>query len=286
MNNGSVESLKWSTRCGLSPKVLPDLPDRGLAEPGPLRHLRAGPVRRVRWRGLQGCHDHVFSTWSTLIVRGRPGRSSSSSPSRRCSMNHLRHLPTVAGEQRSCSTTVLLSAPAAHASTIFDRSASAWAEVARRASRVSCSRSQDEFGLGASGTSHTPEADGDESRVGDSHQGAKLAQADPAVQGRCCGQVADHLCDRRGDRPVGPGSGLAVARGPDPRTDRLRRGPGSPLDGGTGLAWQECGPGVAKRMTGSVIAYAAGSSIGPSLSGVVEGDFGLLPPLSPQARSR
>jgi hypothetical protein len=36
------------------------------------------------------------STWSSLIVRGRPGRGSSSKPSRRSARNRDRHFATVA----------------------------------------------------------------------------------------------------------------------------------------------------------------------------------------------
>ena len=43
----------------LGPEVLPDLPDRGLAQPGPLRHLRPRPVGGVHRRRLQRRHDHV-----------------------------------------------------------------------------------------------------------------------------------------------------------------------------------------------------------------------------------
>jgi hypothetical protein len=65
------------------------------------------------------------STWSTLIVAGRPGRGSSTKPSSRSAMNRRRHLPTVASLTRSCAATALLDEPSAHANTILDRNANA-----------------------------------------------------------------------------------------------------------------------------------------------------------------
>ena len=56
-------------------------------------------------------------------------------------MNRARHLPTVTGLQPSRTATVLLSAPSAHASTIFDRSANACDDFARRDHDTSWERS-------------------------------------------------------------------------------------------------------------------------------------------------
>jgi hypothetical protein len=81
------------------------------------------------------------STCSAVIDDGRPGRGSSASPSRRASTNRARHLPTICTETPSSSATAVFDRPSAHASTILDRSASACAEVRRRAHRCSCSRS-------------------------------------------------------------------------------------------------------------------------------------------------
>ena len=77
------------------------------------------------------------STWSSRIDGGRPGRGSSASPSSRRAANRLRHLLTVAGSIRRSAAACLFVAPPAHASTIFARSASACAVLARRAHRVS-----------------------------------------------------------------------------------------------------------------------------------------------------
>jgi hypothetical protein len=43
-----VGELEVINPVGLELELLPDLPDRRLRQPGPLRHLRATPVRRVR----------------------------------------------------------------------------------------------------------------------------------------------------------------------------------------------------------------------------------------------
>ncbi len=111
---------------------------------------RVGPVRgdldlaerRHAARVLgQGPGAPPADPCSTVIEGGRPGRGSSQSPSRRSVTNRARHLPTVAGAQPSRAATVLLSAPSAQASTIFDRSANACADLARRDQRTSCSRS-------------------------------------------------------------------------------------------------------------------------------------------------
>ena len=140
MNNGSVDSLKWSTRWGLSPKSFQILPIVVFDSP-----VRCAIFALLQWVAFEGVDSNVAtitsSTWSTLIERGRPGRSSSSRPSRRCSMNRRRHFETVLAEHRNCSATILLSWPSAQASTILQRSANACADVARRASRVNCSRS-------------------------------------------------------------------------------------------------------------------------------------------------
>ena len=81
------------------------------------------------------------SICSSAIVRGPPGRGSSSSPSSRLSMNRRRHLPTVAGATPIFTATCWLSRPWAQANTIFDRDAKNCADFARRDQRTSCSRS-------------------------------------------------------------------------------------------------------------------------------------------------
>src|SRR6195256_266301 len=81
------------------------------------------------------------STRSMLTDAGRPGRSSSASPSRRAATNLARYLPTVTGAHRSCAATSLLLKPCAHANTILHRNANAWADFARLDQRSNVARS-------------------------------------------------------------------------------------------------------------------------------------------------
>src|ERR1019366_9142878 len=130
-NSGSEESLNPFTRCGLSSKAFQIRPIVVLDNPE-----RLAIDARDQCVALRGVSSSVAtttaSTASTLIVAGRPGRGSSSSPSRRSATNRLRHFPTVATAQFSCAATSLLSVPFAQASTILDRSAKAWEDFARR----------------------------------------------------------------------------------------------------------------------------------------------------------
>jgi hypothetical protein len=73
------------------------------------------------------------STLSSRIDGGRPGRGSSTRPSRRLARNRRRHRATVFSVTRSSAATFLLSLPSAQASTILARSASACELFARRA---------------------------------------------------------------------------------------------------------------------------------------------------------
>ena len=88
-----------------------------------------------------GFDSRVFtmtaSTMSSVIVRGAPGRGSSSSPSGPCSRNRLRHLPTVRAVSPRSVATALLERPSAALSTMRARCASACAVLGRRTQRVS-----------------------------------------------------------------------------------------------------------------------------------------------------
>jgi hypothetical protein len=81
------------------------------------------------------------STCSIVTDGGRPGRSSSTSPSRRCFTNLVRHLVTVVGCTRRSVAICLLGTPSAQASTILQRCANACEDFARCAHRCSWSRS-------------------------------------------------------------------------------------------------------------------------------------------------
>ena len=60
----------------------------------------------------------TFSTCSAVTVAGRPGRGSSTRPTRRCSRNRDRRLPTVGRLTSSRSATTVFASPAALSNTI------------------------------------------------------------------------------------------------------------------------------------------------------------------------
>jgi uncharacterized protein (DUF3084 family) len=140
MNCGSVDSLKVSTRWGLSPNAR----QIRLIADWDMPSLRAR-LRVDQWVASVGVVSKVMtstrSTCSSLIVRGAPGRGSSTSPSSRWATNRARHLITVDRATPSCRATWLLEVPSAQASTIRHRNANAWALLGRSAQRcsVACS---------------------------------------------------------------------------------------------------------------------------------------------------
>ena len=81
------------------------------------------------------------STCSSLIVRGRPGRGSSSRPSSRSAAKRERHRAAMPREIPRRSAISVLFSPSAAANTIRERWARAWALVRRRAQASSCARS-------------------------------------------------------------------------------------------------------------------------------------------------
>ena len=130
-----------SAQVRLEVERAPDPPDRRLRQPAALGHRRPRPVRRVP-RLCSSVATTTSSTLSSRIDGGRPGRGSSTRPSSRSREEPRRHLPTVVRRHPQIAATCLLVAPgSAHASTIRARNASACADFARRAHRVSCSRS-------------------------------------------------------------------------------------------------------------------------------------------------
>ena len=129
-----------SARCGLSSNVRQIRPIVDFDSPD----FRAIDARDqcVAFFGVSSrVATTTASTCSTLINGGRPGRGSSTNPSNRSATNRLRHLPTVAGETRSRTATVLLSRLSAQANTIRERNANACADFARLDHRTSWSRS-------------------------------------------------------------------------------------------------------------------------------------------------
>ncbi|MDT4972058.1 MAG: hypothetical protein QOG22_2201, partial [Pseudonocardiales bacterium] len=73
------------------------------------------------------------STCSSATVRGRPGRGSSNRPSNRSAKNLERHLRALLSAIPSFAAIAVFPNPSAAASTIRDRTASAFALFARRA---------------------------------------------------------------------------------------------------------------------------------------------------------
>jgi len=140
-NSGSLESLKVSWRCGWSPNA------RQIRDTAVCVSPTSVAIDRVdQCVASFGVVSSVLvitaSTWSSVIVRGRPGRGSSVSPSSRCSANRLRHLATMPRDTPSSpASSVFDRSPSATANTIRDRSASACAVVRRRAHASSCRRS-------------------------------------------------------------------------------------------------------------------------------------------------
>ena len=116
MSNGSGDSLKLFVRCGCSPKAC----QMRCTLIG-LTPVAFASVRVLQWVAPRGVVSNVrvttASTCVSLIVRGAPGRGSSSSPSPPLSINRCRQRPTVGFDIRSFFATVVLSSPAAHART-------------------------------------------------------------------------------------------------------------------------------------------------------------------------
>ena len=96
-NSGSLDSLNPSVRWGLSSKAFQIRPIEDFDSP-----VRSAIFARDQCVAFGGVDSSVStttcSTWSTLISAGRPGRGSSTKPSRRCSRNRDRHFRTVGSD--------------------------------------------------------------------------------------------------------------------------------------------------------------------------------------------
>jgi hypothetical protein len=140
MNSGSLLSLNVSARCGLSRNSRQIRPI--VERDNPVSAAIEARDQCVACFGVRSSVATITaSICSSPIVRGAPGRGSSSRPSRRLSTNRRRHLLTVAGTIPSLAATCVLSSPCEQASTIFDRNASDCADFARRDQPSNCSRS-------------------------------------------------------------------------------------------------------------------------------------------------
>ena len=139
-NSGSLDSLKVSERCGCNPKA-PQMRCTVVAEMPVARAIE----RRLQWVASSGIVSSVRVTTSAIlsspILRGAPGRGSSSSPARRLAAKRRRHVPTVSRETPSFSATARLLSPSAAKSTIRARRAAPCDDLRRRTRCSSSTRS-------------------------------------------------------------------------------------------------------------------------------------------------
>ena len=128
---GSAESLKVSERWGCKPKapqmrqiVVCDSPASFAIERSDQWVASAGRALSVR--------SITSATFSSAMVRGRPGRGSSESPSMRSATKRRRHLPTVCSLTPISAATALFVSPSAQRRIMRQRSESERATRWRR----------------------------------------------------------------------------------------------------------------------------------------------------------
>ncbi len=154
MNSGSFDSLKVSTRCGCSANAFQMRAMAVWLMSHCLARLRVDQC--VASRGVDSSVVvKTRSTSASVILRGTPGRGSSSKPSRRRARNRPRHLPTVCFVTCTSRAIAVAVSPAAHRSTSRARKASACAVVGRRAQRSSVSRSSVVSTIGCNGSAQS-----------------------------------------------------------------------------------------------------------------------------------
>src|SRR5579885_484621 len=133
---GSLENLRFSTRCGCRPKAC-QMRTTAVCDSPVLCAIR----RLLQCVLLSGIASRVCvttaSTCSSVIERGAPGRGSSSNPSSRFTRNRSRHLQPVAPVMCSRFATSPLLIPSAQPRTMRARMAIACADVGRRANMES-----------------------------------------------------------------------------------------------------------------------------------------------------
>jgi hypothetical protein len=133
MNWGSGGQLEGVDQVRLEPKYPPDPGDGRLRHAEVVDQAASRAVGGIRGRGIQGRDQHLFD----LLVGDPPGRDASARPSSRRARNRERRLVTVGREMPGRLTTSALLAPSAQASTLRQRNATAWLDVARLAQRSS-----------------------------------------------------------------------------------------------------------------------------------------------------
>jgi len=105
-----LEDLNPSVRCGLSRNAFQIRPTVDLDSPD--RRAIDARDQCVASGGVSSSVATITaSTWASVIVRGAPGRGSSTSPSSRRATNRDRHLPTVGSDTPSSAATWVLVAP-------------------------------------------------------------------------------------------------------------------------------------------------------------------------------
>ncbi len=125
MNCGSVDSFQVCTACGLSPNASQIRETAVWFRPADLAIDLVDQWVSPFGDFCSSVAAITFSTCSSVIVRGRPGRGSSFSPASRDATNRARHLPAVVRDIPSSPVTSLTEPPSAQPSTIRDRRARA-----------------------------------------------------------------------------------------------------------------------------------------------------------------
>lgn len=140
MNRGSFDNLNVLTRCGCSANARQI---RLIAVW--LKPHRLAIARVLHWVASRGVDSSVRrttrSTSVSRILRGAPGRGSSSKPDRRFCTKRPRHRPTVWRVTPAARAMASFVCSVAHASTMRARWARACAVLGRRAHCSSVSRS-------------------------------------------------------------------------------------------------------------------------------------------------
>ena len=140
MNCGSLDSFQVSWRWGCSPNAFQIRSTADCVRPTS-RAIERVDQCVASFGVVSSVRTITSSTCSSVIVRGRPGRGSSGSPSRRCSAKRARHVAAIPREMPRRSPISVFFRPSAANNTIRDRCASACALVRRRAHASNCARS-------------------------------------------------------------------------------------------------------------------------------------------------
>jgi hypothetical protein len=153
MNSGSLESLKYSTRCGFRPNADQIRPTQVSGETPAALAIERVDQRVASLSLASKVLTTICLTLSSLILRGAPGRGSSKGPSRRSAMKRRRHLPTFAllKPRRVATDSFEGWSLAAHDSTILVRSANACAALRGLLKRSGAIRSSSLSSSGAFG---------------------------------------------------------------------------------------------------------------------------------------